>query len=603
MADNEVATNYETPLDKLKLAEVQKNQNKNQNKNGGNNITSSTHPIYNENIQEWEKYRSAYAGGQAFIDEYTKQFSKREDNLEFKARIAATYCPAHAKVAVNEIKDAISERLIDVERIDGPATYQEAIIGLNDGVDRDNSIMNGFVSSEILPELLSMGKVGVFVDREKLDVNISKADEKDSSPYLYTYVAEDILNWVYDDNGDFVKLLLKEEIYTYDEINKLPLSTTTRYRFLQLTEKGVTVTLYDVNGIEISTETLRLKMIPFALFNLKQSLMTDIANYQIALLNLGSSDLSYAIRSNFPFYTEQFDPKTFALEAIKAGAADTGTSDEANVAKTKELLVGASQGRRYSKGLERPQFVNPSPDPLKVSMEKQEKLQIEIRELVRLNVKTLNDSNKDSLTIESGMSCIGLELEKGERQIGKIWADYTGETAPVIKYPKNYTLKTEAERRAEASELQEQVAKTPSIILQKVLTKQIATILADHRVSKEVMDKIYEEIDTAEVIITDPEVIREDHEAGLVGTELASKLRGYPVGEVPKAKEDHAERLARIAIAQSAENIATNGGLVDGARGVKDLDAEKDTAKNEKELSRNKDKDETTKDKTRGGAK
>jgi len=338
-------------------------------------------------------------------------------------------------------------------------------------------------------------------------------------------------------------------------------------------------------------------------------LMTDIANYQIALLNLGSSDLSYAIRSNFPFYTEQFDPKQFALEALQAGRSDTGTSEEANISKDQEVSIGIAQGRKYPKGLDRPQFVHPSPEPLKASMEKQEKLQAEIRELVRLNVKNLSGQNTDNLAIESGMSCIGLELEKGERQIGKVWADYTQEQAPIIKYPKNYTLKTEAERRAEASELQEQVAKTPSTTLQKVLTKQIANILADHRVSKDVMQKIYDEIDDSEVIITDPEVIRADHEAGLVGTELASKLRNYPEGEVVKAKADHTERLARIAIAQSKYSIDKSTGngknvdAIDGARGVDDMDSEKDTAANEKLLSRQTDEEDVVTDKTRGGAK
>ena len=47
--------------------------------------------------------------------------------------------------------------------------------------------------------------------------------------------------------------------------------------------------------------------IPFILLDIGESLMKDVANHQIALLNLGSSDVSYALKANYPFYTEQQD--------------------------------------------------------------------------------------------------------------------------------------------------------------------------------------------------------------------------------------------------------------------------------------------------------
>jgi hypothetical protein len=94
------------------------------------------------------------------------------------------------------------------------------------------------------------------------------------------------------------------------------------------------------------------------------------------------------------------------------------------------------------------------------------------------------------------------------------------------------------------------------------------------------MAKIHAEIDSAQVIVTDPEIIKDDHEAGFVGTELASKLRGYPEGEVEKAKKDHADRASRIALAQSEA----------GARGVSDMDTDPSrSARREKELSQDAD--------------
>ena len=565
--------------------------------NSASNIIHIRHPEYNEMIAQWEVYRDTYNGGQYFIDTYTQKFSKREDDEEYKARVAASYCPAHSKVAVNEIKDAISERLVEVERLGGPATYQKAIHGIDGGVNNAGSTMNGFISGEVIPELLSMGKVGVYVDRPKLNDNITRANDNDNPPYLYIYKAEEILAWKYEDNK-LVALLVRAGIFDNDKKTGLPRTTKNEYRLFQVEDDGISLKVYSEAGNEESTMLLALKEIPIAIFEIEQSLMTDIANYQIALLNLGSSDLSYAIKSNFPFYTEQFDSRD--MMAAMRKTVD-GTSEESGEATNNEVKVGVAQGRKYPKGLDRPGFIHPSPEPLSVSMQKQKDLQEEIKQLVRLSVKSLASSSVDSKllderSVESGLAVIGSELERGEREIGQIWADYTDGNIPVIKYPENYTLRTDGERRKEATELEEHITKTPSITMQKELTKQVANILVSHKVSLETMKKIEKEIDDAAVIITDPVTIRDDHEAGLVGTQLASQLRGYPADEVEKAKKDHAERIERIAMSQSKYSV-------NSANGVDDLDTENDTAKKEKTLSRETDLDDKVTDKTRGDAK
>jgi hypothetical protein len=42
-------------------------------------------------------------------------------------------------------------------------------------------------------------------------------------------------------------------------------------------------------------------------FNISDSLLADAADYQIALLNLNSADLGFALKANYPVYTEQVD--------------------------------------------------------------------------------------------------------------------------------------------------------------------------------------------------------------------------------------------------------------------------------------------------------
>jgi len=303
--------------------------------------------------------------------------------------------------------------------------------------------------------------------------------------------------------------------------------------------------------------------------------------------------LSYAIKSNFPFYTEQFDSRDIAMNMLQSTEGD-GTAEVAQTAKTNEIKVGAAQGRRYPKGLERPGFIHPSSEPLTASMAKQKELQDEIRQLCRLAVKSLASSGsetkqEDNRSVESGLASIGAQMERGERAIGDAWADYEKGQAPLVKYPKNYTLRTDSERRDEASELEKHITQIPSITMQKVIAKQISEILVGHRVSRETLGTIYSEIDSAEVIVTDPDVVRSDLEAGLVGTALASKLRGYPEGEVELAKIDHAERMARIVKAQ--------GGALNSARGVSDG---AETSVDEKTVSRNTDEDSSTEPKIRG---
>jgi hypothetical protein len=77
---------------------------------------------------------------------------------------------------------------------------------------------------------------------------------------------------------------------------------------------------------------------------------------------------------------------------------------------------------------------------------------------------------------------------------------------------------------------------------------------------------------------------------GLVSAELASQIRGYPKGEVEKAKNDHAERLARIQLAQ----------ISPAARGNPLADPNPNGAKLEKENAKDTTEDSIVTDKTRG---
>jgi hypothetical protein len=260
-----------------------------------------------------------------------------------------------------------------------------------------------------------------------------------------------------------------------------------------------------------------------------------------------------------------------------------GTAQNARQGKNMGIKIGATSGRRYPMGAERPAFVSPPPENLQVSMEKQEQLKREIRQLVALSLSNIEpksasaDSKKmDMSGLEAGLSYIGLELENGERKIAAIWSEYEGTNdVATIKYPERYSLQSDAERRAEANELKKLAPTVPSIKFQKAITKEIARITVGHKVTDDQLNEIYTEIDNAKALNTDPDIIRSDVDSGILDRHTAAEVRGYDPSVVDKAEQEHTDRIARIAESQAGPGPA--------ARGVPDLDGDKNSSQVEKE--------------------
>jgi hypothetical protein len=315
-------------------------------------------------------------------------------------------------------------------------------------------------------------------------------------------------------------------------------------------------------------------------------LLKDIADIQIALTNMESSDIWYALKANFPFYTEQRRPGSGDYMRPASGDDSTtgnaGTATAAATARDNEIEIGPVKGRAYGPELDRPGFIAPPSDPLKVSMAKEEKLKEEIKQLLNLSIANLRPTRQatdtrriDQEGLESGLSIIGAELEFIEREIAKIWALYQGTTSvATIKYPKNYSLKTDDQRLSEADRYCGLIGKIPSITYQREMAKKTVRVLLGGSVSFDELEAIDAELDKAKVIDIDPENLLEDVKEGLVTRGTASKARLYPDGEVKAAETEHAERLARI-------NIAQTPGAGAGAQGVPDKEPNNDPAPRE----------------------
>ncbi len=566
------------------------------------NINSLTHPDYQHQLHEWIKWRYTYESGTAFIMKYLKQFTNREDPDDFCMRRDMTYCPAFAKAALDEVKNSIYQRMADVSRTGGSKKYQQACNGNNGGVDLCGSSMNYYIGCNVLEEMLKMKKVGVYVDMPSA-IGKSQADSINKHPYLYTYITEDIRAWKFDETDDrtqFQSVLLRDHTYEYDEIFGFPVNCVERYRRIWKENGIVYFAFYngsgdmvDINNQPVTEPTvLNIPVVPFVLFEISDSLMKNIADYQIALLNLASADMIYALKANFPFFIENVDSRTTSPH-LRPGA--DGTAEGATNSGSEEIRVGIAKGRRYGKGLNAPAFIHPSSEPMTASMEKQDQLKGEIRQLLALSVANLKgprmasaeSKSKDEASLEAGLSYIGMTLENGERKVAEIWSYYEGEKiVATVSYPQTYTLRTEDDRRTETEQLGKLLPLVPSITYQKTVGKKLATTLLGASSSKEVMSKIYGEIDNSPGFSSDPVTIASDLQNGLVSNETASLLRGYPEGESKKAEKDHENRLKRIQEAQTpkidqgqARGIQDQGG--DPLAGKDEKKAQKDTTQND----------------------
>jgi hypothetical protein len=569
-----------------------------------NQIIASRHPCYNDCLNKWGIFRDVYAGGEEFKKKYIKKFSDREDNHDYQRRVDIAYIPAFAKSNLNVIKNTISQRIWEVTRKNGPESYTTAMNGDKWGVDLLGNSMNSFINKNILPDLLAISKIGVFIDSPQLSANPSMYETLNKRPYLYCYKAEDILSWTPDESAEpnqFSALFLRDTVLDVSQLTGLPTVFKSIYRHLRKVDNKIEVRFYAANGTPCNkfgkslenetTYTINLPIIPFVVFEISQSLLEDVYSYQIALLNLGSTDMNYGLGANFPFYTEQYDQKT-DFTPLKQNAPRTTPVDGAVVNNSKDrtrapnMDLGIKTGRRYPLGADRPAWVHPSPEPLEISMKKQDQLKLEIKELLNVTLANIMagsvelQSQDRRQNLESGLNNIGLELHHGELLIAKIWGMYENDTTNVvIQYPKNYNLKTEKERRLEAKELNELKTSVPSLDFQKEVAKEIATVMMQGKVEQGKLDAMFAQVDAASTITSEIEIISKAVELGLVDDETASLALGFPKGTVEKAKKDHAERIARIQLAQGGSDNAS-------ARGVNDFAAGKGGSKLEKQQSK-----------------
>lgn len=538
-------------------------------------------PEWSKCEERWRKWRLTYEGGEEYVEAFLRKF-KREKWQDWYERKFLSYCQPSAKEAVNEILNAIFQRLNDVTRA-GSESYVRACKGLDGGVDRAGTSMTAFLGEEILPEMLPMKKVGVWVDMPKVAQGATKADVANLRPYLYTYPVEAIRSWKHDENNRLVAVLLRDVVVPEDEETGLPTDDgdVERFRFARIVDGRVQVTVQDDEGNVLSDDVLDIPEIPFEVACIKHSLLQDVADMQRALLNMESADVYWCVKAGFPIYTENYDPRPSGAHlrpaqqapkgpgypnltspatptSLAAPETPSGQSKEANEARDAEVTLGVTTGRRYGLGLERPGFIHPSSEPLKATMAKEQQIKEDIRRAVHLSVAMLDprmasaeSKSMDNEGLQNGLLAIGMALEKFERRIAHIWSLYLGQADPTVRYPEQWTTQGDAGRREDAKALCELKDEVPSKTAAKEILKLAAEKLIGHKVAAEVLDQVNAEIDEAQCLTVNIDDLKAEIELGIASAETASVNRFYPKGEHAKALKERAETLKIIAISQS----------------------------------------------------
>lgn len=551
----------------------------------GSTLHQSRHPEYNAYAGRWRKWRLCYEGSDEFRKAYLEQYSKREQPEDFARRSKLTYIPGHARSSINIIRNALAVQLPEVER-KGSESYLDA---MSRDVDTFRSSMSSFVALEITPWLLVQGKQYVVLDAPQIEGVMTVAEDS-GRPYLFTVGAEDMLSWAYDSDGRIMAALVRLHQDSVDPVTKLVTGSTAIFRYYRqlgdgepftagkvlVNGPGVLVWEMDKDGKEIRAPyVLDLDRVPITEFRSVASLMSEIADHQISLLNLASTDMDFLWRGNFPIYTEQL-PR--GAGTIRPKGTKRRTSQEVDIESggdniepgsgksDRQRSSGVGKGIGYREGMDRPDFIAPDVENLKASMEKQDALATEIRvltnlSLTSLSVKALEQSGAskeaDRVGEEAGLAYLGRVLETGERDIADLWAMMEGSDPSGfdVKYPESYTLKTEAERQEEAEKLRALRSAVRSKTYKQVVDMAIAQKVARSISTPEQIKQMNVEIEQAPYFDDDAkqaETISKDLVNSLVSTETASKLRGYPEGEARKASAEREESTRRLMAGEGA---------------------------------------------------
>jgi hypothetical protein len=508
---------------------------------------------------DWTEWRACFAGGRIFRDIYLEPYSDRETTKEYERRRDMTPIPSYARKEIVGIRNQIGHRLPDVTRIGGSSAWRDAVNGRGRGVDLKGSSMNSYIARPfgVLDDLLVIGKVGVLLDVPRVNGPTAADIPANFRPYLSLYRVEQIKRLVPagpDSVSDWLAVSLEDDIPSFNiETGESEIKKRIRWFYLDSErDDKLSIQILDDKGEPTEPPILtESRSVPFVLPDIGMSLMADACSYQIAMLNMISTDSSYAVDSNFPVMTRQ--------------RGQVGASDYL-IGADQEAETGTRKGIFYDKGLDAPAFIAAPTGPMEWSLELRREMKLEIHDLVTGALSSVGGEG----SIESGLASIGGTLNSMENRLWEHWAEAMSTNPsrreiPIVNYPVDWDVKSDKERVEEAEALLDLMNKLPGRQGKKEAAKRAYDKLYRGKVKDAELKKMKKEVDDAPYSTADPDILKMAGELGYVGTETASLALGFEEGESDVAKEEKAERAKQIVAAQSDAAKGAAMGVPEGS--------------------------------------
>lgn len=536
----------------------------------------ATHPEFKKLNGDWAMWRLAYEGGPEFIAACLKRYSRRENFLDYRDRLELAFNSAHVTKALNRYRNAILSAMHEVKR-EGDKRYLDMC---NTNVDLKNNSMTAFMGLQFLPLLMAQGKRFICVDAPPKDDAETK-DEEPGNPWVWAVNCENVRSWSYDAKGQLKAIAILESIDSVDEETQLVNGSSQRTRYYRMVDAnfkltpdkgstfksvqgpGVLLRFLDNEDKDILQPiVLDLSRIPVIESRMVQALCKDIAGHAKALVNLNSTDMNFLFRGNFPIFTKQRGNGGNGIKPVNKHNAiqpgrETETMDrtvdgEDNRPSTES---GTNKGQYYEMKAERPGFISPGTENVKVSMDKQAKITDDIDELLDLSLASQakgklmqsgSSKKADRVDLDAGLGYVGQLMETAEREVAEVVHEFMGSTAkPLVKYPTTYSIKTEEERVSDAKDLFAVASEPNEPTAQAELHKRGIELMLGTVVDSDTMDTILSAVDKK---VADGEwfdlnaaralAVQADIAAGIGSKEGSCARRWLPEGEAAEAQDE-----------------------------------------------------------------
>lgn len=313
----------------------------------------SKHPLYEDTIEEWLFFLSAYEGGKKFASRTNLSKHSRENDQDFADRASRLHNTNYCDILVDFFTNFIFSEPIHRDGKDLSDffdTFVQDVSRKGEGIEEFMRLVSD--------DMQIFGTAYVLVDapRKPDNVVISKADEQTLGirPYWVLLKPYEVLNWVVDDFG----------VYQYFKFLKtrdalIDGKRVTYEVYTEITPLTYSVTTLDasspVKPVIVSKETFsnELGRIPVGVAKYKESksdptlglsFLRDFAYNQKEILNLTSLLQEFLYRQAFNILVRE-------------------QSDTVPMAEQEAAVIGTSNLMEVPKGAKFPQYVSPASDP------------------------------------------------------------------------------------------------------------------------------------------------------------------------------------------------------------------------------------------------